>query len=467
MQICKPSPDFAGGPALTSDDFVVLLAQLGPVRAGRVAVAVSGGRDSMALLLLADIWAHRHNKGLIALTIDHGLRPDSRREAMQVADWCCARRIAHRILPVQGDWRPGQIQARAREKRYQALAAFCEPHAIDTVFVAHHAQDQAETMIMRDRRPGQGIRGRAGMSAVQPMGPIRILRPLLGVARARLEAVLARQGQSWIEDPGNSDSRFERARLRRQAVTGPDRKERARRYAQRRALDDSVTDLLAASAVLTPWGSVHLDITPFQAAAEAVRIEALGRCLMAVSHHSYAPKRAKRLAALAVLGTRPLTLGNCLLVPAAQGVRVIQEPLRHGVDPIRSPARSEKMTLWRGKWRIDAPADALLKPLGQGAARRWVSGLASRKAALKPLWQELASLPAIWRDGAVCHAPVLDPLERAGLGYHACAGQSDPGGQSGETGLRLQLLAGPGLYPAPFLPEPRLDGSPCAIVNTA
>ena len=103
MQICSPPPDFAGVSPLTSDSFAALLRQLGPIEADRVAVAVSGGRDSMALLLLAEIWAHRHAKRLIALTVDHGLRPDSRGEAVQVADWCRARNIAHRILTVQGD----------------------------------------------------------------------------------------------------------------------------------------------------------------------------------------------------------------------------------------------------------------------------------------------------------------------------------------------------------------------------
>lgn len=181
----------------------------------RFGVAVSGGPDSLALLLLA---ASARSGEFEAATVDHGLRPESRAEAEMVADLCEELDVPHATLAIEWDLPPASgIQEQAREVRYGALAAWMRDRGLDALLTAHHRDDQAETLMMRLSR-GAGIRGLAGMrrSSNVPGDPHRaLLRPLLGWRRAELERVCAVSGIEPISDPSNDDERFERVRIRR------------------------------------------------------------------------------------------------------------------------------------------------------------------------------------------------------------------------------------------------------------
>lgn len=172
---------------------------------GRVGIAVSGGPDSLALLLLA----HRALGEVAAATVDHRLRPESAAEADHVATVCDRLGIAHQTLTVT---RPitGNLQARAREARYALLEDWRERLGLDWIATAHHADDQLETMVMRLLR-GSGI---DGLAAIRPVND-RVIRPLLGFRRAELEAVVEASGFAAVDDPSNADPRFDRVRLRR------------------------------------------------------------------------------------------------------------------------------------------------------------------------------------------------------------------------------------------------------------
>lgn len=173
----------------------------------RFGVAVSGGPDSMALLLLA---ARAFPGRIEAATIDHGLRAESAAEATWVAAQCASLRIPHMVLrPAQPI--SGSVQAAARAARYALLEQWRQGCGIDWLMTAHHADDQLETMIMRLNR-ASGVGGLAGVRARQA----RILRPLLGTRHSALVAVVRRAGMTAIDDPSNRDHRFDRARLRQQ-----------------------------------------------------------------------------------------------------------------------------------------------------------------------------------------------------------------------------------------------------------
>jgi tRNA(Ile)-lysidine synthase len=185
----------------------------------RVGLAVSGGPDSLALLLLAQA-ALGADRFAVA-TVDHGLRTDSAAEAAQVAQICAARGIAHQTLPLT--MQPGAaLQERARDARYRALADWCREQALAALVTAHHADDQAETMVMRMNR-GAGLRGLAGIRprAIVPGDTLPLLRPLLGWRRAVLVALVDKAGLIAVDDPSNRDVRFERARVRRGLATAP------------------------------------------------------------------------------------------------------------------------------------------------------------------------------------------------------------------------------------------------------
>ncbi|MDE3015767.1 MAG: tRNA lysidine(34) synthetase TilS [Pseudomonadota bacterium] len=197
--------------------FFPLLAACGPFEhAPTLAVAVSGGADSMALLLLAHDWANAEGGSAVALTVDHGLRKESAEEAKQVQQWCEAWGIEQHILRIQdsGFRIPDSgIQAAARDARYRLLTDWCKMHHVLHLLTAHHQDDQAETLFFRLGR-GSGLDGLACMPAVSQVHGVRLLRPLLGMLKSRLKALLMEAGQPWIEDPSNQSPRYTRNRIR-------------------------------------------------------------------------------------------------------------------------------------------------------------------------------------------------------------------------------------------------------------
>jgi tRNA(Ile)-lysidine synthase len=187
----------------------------------RLGVAVSGGPDSLALLLLAA--AARPGK-VEAASVDHALRPESRAEAEMVAELCERLAVPHAILTVE--WREtprSGLQERARRARYEVLGEWLHGRGIGAIATGHHLDDQAETLVMRLKR-GAGVRGLSGMRASAPLTgdpQLRLLRPLLGWTRGELEEVCAGAGIEPVRDPSNEDERHERVRIRR-ALAGAD-----------------------------------------------------------------------------------------------------------------------------------------------------------------------------------------------------------------------------------------------------
>lgn len=173
---------------------------------------MSGGPDSLALLLLAQCIVPG---SFVAVTVDHGLRAESAAEAASVGEICSERGIRHKTLRIQVESGPA-LQERARAMRYAALGAWAKSTGHAAIVTAHHADDQAETLLMRLSR-GAGVRGLAAMRnrAPLPGQPDRVLlRPLLGWRRSELADIVAEAGIKPVVDPSNTDPRFERARLR-------------------------------------------------------------------------------------------------------------------------------------------------------------------------------------------------------------------------------------------------------------
>ena len=197
-----------------TDRFAEALGALWPgyrENGARLGLAVSGGPDSLAMLLLA----HRALPGRIAAaTVDHGLRPENAAEADMVAAVCASLGVPHVVLPVV--LAAGNIQAEARAARYAALAGWAAGEGIFALATAHHADDQAETLLLRLNR-GSGVAGLAGVRArgVVPGTSLPLLRPLLGFRRAELGEVVRAAGIEAANDPSNEDDRFDRARLRK------------------------------------------------------------------------------------------------------------------------------------------------------------------------------------------------------------------------------------------------------------
>lgn len=175
-------------------------------------VAVSGGPDSLALLLLA---AAARPGQVSAATVDHALRPESAAEASAIAAVCADLGVRHATLRIDWPEAPdSNLQERARDARYSELARWAGDVGIDAIATGHHADDQAETLLMRLAR-GSGIAGLRGIQRSRPLdGGLLLVRPLLGWRRSELQAIVATAGLTAADDPSNRDRRFDRTRAR-------------------------------------------------------------------------------------------------------------------------------------------------------------------------------------------------------------------------------------------------------------
>ena len=185
-----------------------------------VALAVSGGSDSMALLRLVHEFlvplrvTGRVVPGFSVLTVDHGLRKESAAEAAQVSAWCAALGLPHLTLRWPGDKPATGIQAKARKARYDLMSDWCQAHGATVLMTAHTLDDQAETVLMRLARTSS-IDSLAGIHRWSQWNGVRLFRPLLDLKRRDMRVFLQGMSQAWIDDPSNEDERYERVRIRR------------------------------------------------------------------------------------------------------------------------------------------------------------------------------------------------------------------------------------------------------------
>lgn len=365
---------------VTAEEFAASIEALGPFEpAPLVAVAVSGGADSMALLLLAAEWARARGGDVVALSVDHGLRTASAEEAERVADWCGARGLCHEILRIRQPIR-GSVQEAARAARYALLEARCIELGCLHLLLGHHRRDQAETVLLRLAR-GSGLDGLAGMDRVVHRPQLRWLRPLLDTAPDRLRATCCAREQPWIEDPSNRSARFDRARLRlgMAAIGSADLLER--RLAEtaghlgraQAAIEAGVADLAARAVTVTPWLSAALVGPALRAAPGELALRLLARLLAIIGGTAY-PPRFGRLEALmrALAGAAPIdrTLGGCRIISDGARVRLFREAAAIAPPMALEPGIE---SVWDGRFavRLDARAGSgwRIGALGVDAAR--------------------------------------------------------------------------------------------------
>jgi tRNA(Ile)-lysidine synthase len=313
-------------------------------------LAVSGGPDSTALMALAARWRASLRRGprLVAVTVDHGLRPGTAREARAVKRLAQQIGVEHRTVRWLGPKPATGIQEAARDHRYRLLAAVARRVGARHVLTAHTRDDQAETVLFRLAR-GSGLTGLAGMTRITACEQVVVVRPFLGLAKSRLVATLEAAGLNYVEDPSNADPRFARARLRRimpalsaEGLDAPRLARLARRLARAdRALQiqsDEAFSRLAAGPE-PGGGRIRLDLPGYCGLPTEIALRVLGTAVATLGQEGPAElgKLEALLAAILAAATAPRpallrrTLAGAMITLEAERLIVERAPPRRAV----------------------------------------------------------------------------------------------------------------------------------------
>jgi tRNA(Ile)-lysidine synthase len=376
---------------------------------GHVALAVSGGSDSMALLWLAARWS-RNDPGtkLSVLTVDHGLRPEAAAEADEVVRQASAFGLGAHILRWSGAKPKTGLQEQARAARYRLMGEWCRTNGATLLITAHTLDDQAETFLMRLAR-GSGSEGLAAMAPLSPGDP-PIARPFLAVSRERLRATLLAAGRTWIDDPSNADERFERIRLRNLMPALAPHGVTAKaigRSAQRLARANTALDHFAAASLdrivaMKPEGFALIDRAGLAALPEEIALRVLSRLLRRLGGRSTPPRLLAvegLFAWLAGVEGPARTLAGCRVVKRKRDIIIGREPGRLGREP--ALLGMGRACLWDNRFAIavggtDRPCAVM--PAG-------VFATVPRSKDLPAFVQ--ATLPAILVDGELAAIPAI------------------------------------------------------------
>lgn len=368
----------------------------------RIGLALSGGGDSTALLHLLADWRDAGGPEVAAVTVDHGLRPGSAAEAAEAARAAAALGIAHDILAWRHDGR-GNLEASAREGRLRLIAGWARARGIGDIALAHTADDQAETVLMRLAR-GSGVDGLAGMAPMRGHDGLRWWRPLLAARRPDLRAYLAERGIGWAEDPMNDDPTFARVRARRalaQVAPLGVTVEGLVATAGWMRLARAALDAACAAAEGTVWrqeaGDLVIAAPAWGDLPEETRLRLLAHGLRWVASAPYRPRAGdlRGLQAALLAGDARRTLSGCLVTRRGDAIRLGREP--RAVAAVRAPPGAP----WDGRWYLTGPA-----PAGSEVRALGPAGLAALPPA--PRFLPRASLlasPAVWRGDRLVAAP--------------------------------------------------------------
>lgn len=414
MRAAEPHAADSAGP-LTDPEIDLLFAALGGVK--RLAVAVSGGADSLALMLAADRWRGRApGRSVVVLTVDHRLRKGSRREAMFVARIARARGLDSRILTRAGAAPESDIEAAARAARYRLLFAACREEGATHLAVAHHRDDVAETFLLRLKR-GAGVFGLAAMRPSLTVGDVTLVRPFLSVSRERLAATTRAAGLKPVVDAMNADPRFDRARVRRllpllsgEGLDPAMIAATALRLAESAdALDAAATRLIADAVEADALAVAWLDPKRLGTAPGEVAMRALARILLAVGGDDYPPRRERLAALMAALAAHPgdgrfkRTLAGVVIEFRGGRFALYREAGRQALPTLK--ITFGVATAWDHRFQVEAgarvPAGLTIGPLGAAGVREIGADAGDHPAGA------FATLPALRQRGQIIGVPPL------------------------------------------------------------
>jgi len=352
--------------------------ELGPLFLGldsheRIALGVSGGADSMALMHLLAKWrSEQSTRGIdiTVMTVDHGLREGSNDEALWVGEQAALIGLKHVVLEWLGD-KPGTgVQDAARQARYRLMIEAARNAGCTVLVVAHHMEDQAETLLMRLAR-GSGIDGLAGMARVSVRDGVELYRPFLDISKDRLKATLERLGGAWLDDPSNDNDRFERVRIRKAMallaplgiLPEPLARSVGRLRRVRDALETKTGRALSTCLDCHEGAFGEIDGVSFFAQSGEIRLRILGEVIGAFGGRTKAPRLARLETLQAALDQAfvgcekySASLGGALIRYDGKSIHVFREPLRGDIEPLTLFPGSSPV-VWDGRFEVSLGAE--------------------------------------------------------------------------------------------------------------
>lgn len=399
---------------ISTQEFAAAMAPLGPFEPEPLlAIAVSGGPDSMALAGLAATWARARGGRALALLVDHGLRPESAAEVAQATAALRGFGLDAQALRIEAPPPAAGLPAWARRERYRLLVDAAAKAGALHLLLGHHRNDQAETVLLNLDR-GSGTKGLAAMRAVRRGARVALLRPVLGQTKVRLLATAEAFGFPVADDPTNRDRTYARARLRGALGGGVGRlAETAARLAREdAALESSVAKLAATAASISPAGVIWLDLAAMASASPAIAERLFARAAQAAGGGETPPRRDRVIAAMAAMAgeaPKPRTLAGARVVAREGRLGFWREAGKRPPQTIGAACIGQGM-IWDGRFQVGfegpSPPDATVGMLGYDGLRTL------ERAVDAPPWlrvaprQALRMCPAVWSvDGELLAWP--------------------------------------------------------------
>ena len=413
----------ADGP-IAEDEFDTALNALAFPGDADIVVACSGGPDSMALAILAQRWAQARGRRAIAVVVDHGLRQEASEEAETVGNRLRDLGLATTVLHYDGA-KPGRdIQAAAREIRYRLIGSWLAGQGekdIPRLLLAHHQEDQAETLLLRLAR-GSGVDGLSAMSPVSMRDGLTLFRPLLSFPKARLAATVRARGIETVDDPSNRNADFARVRMRglqdvlaAEGLTPTRLAATAARMARARdSLNAARDDFLMHHATARREGFLTFPVDAFAGLTEEIALRVLSEAVRVLGGRTYPPREVQIAAAHAAILDDTLKGGRTLAgarVRIWRGEILICREAGTVSDGIPiEPLGTSRVTNWDGRFDIQlAPSN--LNGLEIGALG--ADGVTTlRRAGVEPVealpGPVRAGLPALRDRGRIVCVPHLN-----------------------------------------------------------
>lgn len=419
---------------LSADEADALFSRLNSF--SNLALAVSGGADSLCLLVLFDEWRQRNRWDGCAevLVVDHGLRPESAAEALFVSDAARRHGLECSTLRWEGIKPVSNVQDAARRARYGLIAHRIAETGAEALVLGHHMDDQAETFLDRLTR-GSGVSGLSAMAIDEPGGPegLRLLRPFLGVRKNRLEASLRERSRSWCQDPTNDDGKYKRSRLRRimslledEGLTAERLAETAGRMRRARVvLDGAVQDIASRLLENHPAGPARLNRASYRALPEDLRQRLLKDMVRIVTGRRPEP-RLRQIETLDDLFCSPAsgrqTLCGAMFEAADPFVWSWREPGRVPPETLSDPVGAG---VWDHRYRYTVPdaGPAEARGIGLRLGPLMHAPVSSKDIIWPQGWPKSAfeCSPAVWNAQGGLLAQAVSLKTGTGENNHSCS----------------------------------------------